>query len=188
MKKIDLNKEAPSEYAFRIYKGEKILSLRQLRDALETMEDPVFAHHVNEQRNDFATWIKDILGYSELSDKMRSLKGRYDILGLLKEEKPKAPEKLLPPQLIIPERLPAQKKEFGSDKTLQKIEEILQREKAIGKKEENIRRIEEDIVKKINAIKKSDSGKFFTREFIQGLVVGFLFAVFLFLVYLRFFT
>ena len=52
MKKIDLNKEAPSEYAFRIYKGEKILSLRQLRDALETMEDPVFAHHVNEQRND----------------------------------------------------------------------------------------------------------------------------------------
>ena len=85
-------------------------------------------------------------------------------------------------------------KDFEEQKTSrieipsEKIEEILRKEKEIEKKEERIKEIEEKIEKKLGEIKNPKNTKFFSKEFVQGLIVGILLAVLGILVYAKFFA
>ena len=92
-------------------------------------------------------------------------------------------------------RFPTSKsKDFEEQKTSrieipsEKIEEILRKEKEIEKKEERIKEIEEKIEKKLGEIKNPKNTKFFSKEFVQGLIVGILLAVLGILVYAKFFA
>lgn len=49
---------------FHLHSGETIHTLSELEEAAKSMSAEVFSHHVNEQRNDFATWIKH--GHNDL--------------------------------------------------------------------------------------------------------------------------
>lgn len=66
----------------------------------------------------------------------------------------------------------------------EKIEEILQREKEIEIKEEKIREIEDRIESRLAAANKEP--KFFSADFIQGLLIGLLIGFIGLLVYIRF--
>ncbi len=49
------------------------------------MADEIFYHHVNEAKNDFANWIKDIIGEIELADQLMNINTKKDMqLRLLK--------------------------------------------------------------------------------------------------------
>jgi len=65
-KKIPLT-TAQGEQCFWCSNGEVLSSLVELQDALKAMEEEVFAHHVNKERNDFANWIEYVLGDAELA-------------------------------------------------------------------------------------------------------------------------
>ena len=69
----------------------------------------------------------------------------------------------------------------------EKLNEIILREKEIEKKEEKIREIEDKIEKRLEQIKNPRPAKFFTKEFMQGLIAGILLAVLCGLIYLKFF-
>ncbi len=56
----DLLGSVPTEKSFRLNNGGSISSLRQLYSALQNMDQGVFTHHVNDSRNDFGSWVKDI--------------------------------------------------------------------------------------------------------------------------------
>lgn len=52
--------EAPAEMHFKLADGRKVKSIFELIDVLDNMSDDIFRHHVNEFRNDFSSWVKDV--------------------------------------------------------------------------------------------------------------------------------
>jgi hypothetical protein len=59
--------ECAEQSAFFCHNGEQYLSLRQLQRGLVQMSENAFKHHVNAEKNDFATWIRDVIGDSALA-------------------------------------------------------------------------------------------------------------------------
>ncbi len=69
-------KEAPTDKHFIVADGNKIKSVAELACALETMSEEVFKHHVNEARNDFASWINDVFDEKNLAAKIAAAKDK----------------------------------------------------------------------------------------------------------------
>ena len=53
--------DVPGEYVFWCNDGRIIKSMRELKEALEQMGDESYVYHVNAEKNDFSTWVKDVL-------------------------------------------------------------------------------------------------------------------------------
>lgn len=65
-----LAQPASGERYFILANGQPIRHVAQLAEVLEDLEDHVFDHHVNPDRNDFATWVQDVFEDIELAKKM----------------------------------------------------------------------------------------------------------------------
>lgn len=52
---------ADDQTSFWLSDGQILNSLLALRDALDTMDDEVFGHHVSSEKNDFASWVETVL-------------------------------------------------------------------------------------------------------------------------------
>ncbi|MGM5484372.1 MAG: DUF5752 family protein [Nanobdellota archaeon] len=63
---------------FIVITGENIASLYGLRDNLRRMDEATFAHHVNAERNDFANWVRHVIGDNKLAEKMESTISREE--------------------------------------------------------------------------------------------------------------
>ncbi len=70
--------KAPVEKHFVLQDGRKLDSLFQLIDELETMSEDVFRHHVNELKNDFANWVRDVFEAPPLAEEMQRIKDRIE--------------------------------------------------------------------------------------------------------------
>jgi len=75
-----LLKDSPHEKAFKLHMGIDIRNLRELAEALDIMADDAFKHHVNESKNDFASWIRHVVGDEELAKSVEKSKARKSIL------------------------------------------------------------------------------------------------------------
>lgn len=58
---------APQEHEFVTLDGKRLKSIVELAHELDQMADHVFYHHVTQDRNDFANWIKDVFHEAELA-------------------------------------------------------------------------------------------------------------------------
>lgn len=70
--------KAPVEKHFILQDGRKIESIFQLIDELETMGEDAFRHHVNDMRNDFASWVRDVFASPSLAEEMQSMRDRIE--------------------------------------------------------------------------------------------------------------
>ena len=67
-KHIDIGQEAPSiQHYFYLNNGKKLTNIAELMESLKDMDQDLFSFHVNEQHNDFASWIRDVFGEKELA-------------------------------------------------------------------------------------------------------------------------
>jgi len=57
----------PEQFTFWCHDGSVFRNLRDLARAVSSMKDSVFAFHVNEQKNDFASWVADVVGDHSLA-------------------------------------------------------------------------------------------------------------------------
>ena len=55
-------KTSPEETSFSLNDGTNIRNLMQLAEAMGSISHETYSHHVNEERNDFSAWIRDVLG------------------------------------------------------------------------------------------------------------------------------
>jgi hypothetical protein len=78
-----LEQEAPKEHYFKLRNGQELKSLNDLRKALTYMNDEEFSHHVNQERNDFANWVRDALQNSELYEKIKNIHTKEELLATL---------------------------------------------------------------------------------------------------------
>ena len=76
---IDIYHEAPnSQHYFYLHNGTPLKSIAELIDELVHMDQIVFNHHIDKQKNDFANWLRDVFGQKELARRInltRSPKG-----------------------------------------------------------------------------------------------------------------
>lgn len=63
----------PEKY-FYVCDGTVIKTLNELPDALRNMSPEAFTYHVNEQKNDFYNWVKDVFQISSLARRIKSTK------------------------------------------------------------------------------------------------------------------
>lgn len=58
--------------------GRSLKNLSELRSALNDMSAETFAHHASEGRNDFANWVRDVIGDKTLSSDLGKLLNRTE--------------------------------------------------------------------------------------------------------------
>ena len=69
-----LNTEIPPEKYFYVCDGTIIKNINELPDALRNMSPDAFIYHVNEQKNDFFNWVKDVFELSHLARNIKNVK------------------------------------------------------------------------------------------------------------------
>jgi hypothetical protein len=62
---------ASKDKCFWVSDGTVIRSVKEMAHTIDTMDFGVFQHHVSNDRNDFANWVKDVFGMETLSREMR---------------------------------------------------------------------------------------------------------------------
>ncbi|MFP4118907.1 MAG: hypothetical protein ACLFTH_02525 [Candidatus Woesearchaeota archaeon] len=72
-KKVSLEK-IPAEKYFVLKNGKQLNHYLALADTLDNLEKEVVEYHVNELRNDFATWVEDVFGEKDLAKKIAKSK------------------------------------------------------------------------------------------------------------------
>ncbi len=78
MNKEELFKETKPEFYFTAINGQEIKSLFELAYALERMSDDAYYYHVNDYKNDFSSWVKDVFMENNLSEQMKRAHGRLE--------------------------------------------------------------------------------------------------------------
>lgn len=73
------------EHKFNLHMGTSILSLEELAEALEIMDDISFKHHVTKEKNDFSNWVRDIIGDIDLSNDLLKAKTRKKAFELVSQ-------------------------------------------------------------------------------------------------------
>ena len=69
-------KQAMPENEFYLIDGRRFKDMRELAIALIDMPEDIFRYHVNDEKNDFARWICDILEDKELAKKLEDIKDK----------------------------------------------------------------------------------------------------------------
>ncbi len=70
--------EAPEEQHFVVADGRRLKNIIELADALETMSEEIFRHHVSDVKNDFSNWIKDVFYDHSLAEDITRAKNRLE--------------------------------------------------------------------------------------------------------------
>jgi len=67
---------ASHDKQFWCHDGRYLKNLRELEAALEQMTEETFRYHVNETKNDFSAWVRDVIGDEKLSSDLRKSTSR----------------------------------------------------------------------------------------------------------------
>ena len=185
----------PEDKWFYFASGRKASSIEELKQALEGMDEGEFRHHVNNEKNDFASWVEGVFQEKDLAKSMREVSEKDGLIIILEgylEEKEASS--------IAPEQTPQIKKIIPSDRKLhEEIEE--QEEQQAEFKEEQVPKPEKERVlshREIKSIvegakhvfaelehrkaKKEDALKpmhhhLVLKEFIYGFILGLIFGL-----------
>lgn len=79
----DFEEIRPKDY-FRLNDGRVIRSLHELLEVLNTLDEETFRFHVNEDKNDFGNWIRDVFKDEDLCNSVFGLQTRGSIAGAIK--------------------------------------------------------------------------------------------------------
>ncbi|RMF55437.1 hypothetical protein D6745_02185 [Candidatus Woesearchaeota archaeon] len=64
------------EKSFHLYQGPRIKNIEALAEVLDVVNDDIFKHHVTKDKNDFATWIDEVVGDKVLARRVLRAKDR----------------------------------------------------------------------------------------------------------------
>ena len=65
--------EIPPEKHFVLCSGERIKDIRELAHMIESISDEEFSFHVNAEKNDFSSWIRDVFEQGDLAEQIRNI-------------------------------------------------------------------------------------------------------------------
>jgi hypothetical protein len=77
--------EVGSGKEFLCKDGRIIRTLEDLMKIVKDLSQKDFLHHVNKERNDFATWIRDVVGDFVLANRLKRVKGQSTMSKLIEK-------------------------------------------------------------------------------------------------------
>ena len=77
--------DVSSKHHFIVKNGTRIKNLRELYTSIQSMDDITFNHHVNDFKNDFHNWVRDIHKDNKLASDLLKAKSRKEMEGELKK-------------------------------------------------------------------------------------------------------
>ena len=88
MKKEEARKflaDASPECCFWVNNGPVVKNLEELDNALTNISNETFMHHVNKEKNDFSSWVNDVLGDKRLADDLMKSKSKQSVINKVKQ-------------------------------------------------------------------------------------------------------
>lgn len=82
----DYLKDVPESNYFRLSDGRVIRNIEELLNILKISDDALFYHHVTQERNDFAEWIKHCINHIDLYNKLIIIKDKKSFVNVLEQE------------------------------------------------------------------------------------------------------
>ena len=76
---------ASPDKAFWMCNGEMVSRLGDLPGKLKNIDESVFSHHVNSERNDFASWIDGVFQNNTLAKKISKVKTKDAMIKALND-------------------------------------------------------------------------------------------------------
>ena len=76
----EILENVPEQYKFLLANGKEVRGIKELHGMLKSMEENVFYSHVNESKNDFYNWVKDIYQNKNLADDLLECTTKESIL------------------------------------------------------------------------------------------------------------
>lgn len=77
-------KDVPPEKAFWVNNGWVIRNMEEMPAAFENMTDQTFTYHVNAEKNDFAVWVREVIGDKKLAAILQKVKTRQSAIEAVK--------------------------------------------------------------------------------------------------------
>ncbi|RMF05538.1 hypothetical protein D6764_04520 [Candidatus Woesearchaeota archaeon] len=81
----NVHQEVHPDNYFWLPDGRPVKSLPELLEELSSMDDATFRQHVSEGKNDFAEWVRHVIGNEALASKIASLSTKQDITEAVRE-------------------------------------------------------------------------------------------------------
>jgi hypothetical protein len=73
---VNFLSDVPYEKRFWCNDSSVFSNLSDLAKTLEKMNSSTFKHHVNKEKNDFSSWIYDVVGDVRLADSLREIRDK----------------------------------------------------------------------------------------------------------------
>jgi hypothetical protein len=70
--------KVPDNMVFWCHDGQIFNNIEQLMAGLDQMSDDTFAYHANEDKNDFACWIMDVIGDEALAKDIKGARNKSE--------------------------------------------------------------------------------------------------------------
>ena len=72
--------------AFWLCHGTIIRNIYELANTIEAVSDLAFRYHVNDdnQKNDFAKWVREALGDNQLAEKLEKIRDKRDYVEIIR--------------------------------------------------------------------------------------------------------
>ncbi len=74
LNKSSIIEDTEPEKSFWLSNGRTLKNLKELKDALDTMDAEVWNYHVTAEKNDFASWVEGVFGDRQLGLSLRKVK------------------------------------------------------------------------------------------------------------------
>jgi hypothetical protein len=68
--------QIPPENYFHLCSGSQIKDIQELASVLEGMSEDEFRYHVNQEKNDFSSWIRNVFNMHDLADALHPVDDR----------------------------------------------------------------------------------------------------------------
>ena len=80
-----LLKPVGDDKAFVLSNGVKINSLDSLATTLNSLDNNLFNNHVNNEKNDFSSWIREVFKNNYLADKLEHASSKNRMIKIIEE-------------------------------------------------------------------------------------------------------
>ena len=71
--------DVPPQHEFWLLGGKRLKNIAELSRELRQMKPETFAHHVNEQKNDFANWVENCVKDKQLANQLRTTQNKENM-------------------------------------------------------------------------------------------------------------
>ena len=88
VKKVDARRflsNVPDDKVFWMCNGTILRNLGELEQCLEQMNEGAYKYHANKEKNDFGSWVKEVIGDKHLSDSLSKTRNKVSANKKVKE-------------------------------------------------------------------------------------------------------